>query len=907
MEIKVLNPIEKEWRLVSYGKIDLGYQCGYYLLADERWQKWQLITGWKTPGLDPAMGLATAREYQDRLNEGLKILPSRCALRWDYICNNDDNKNEEYGQTRLGKALRDDADKLIESLSKSGNRRKIGLKIYSRYWFDSHEINHTGNTDWLNKIIDYCLLMWTARAEKIDYKKVKKIIRKGYVQGFLVIQKILSETMRLPITPLSWQELYVSDYGELHQKKPLSMPHLLVSDRSGTRTVVDKFERRHITSILAASERGKSCLPQGFDASVYLPAKKKYVGYLQIKAPGSIADAKSQLRYLFKAMAADSRLSDFKIITEVVRDNQKARRFQLERLSRNNIEKSAKAAKSMTVDVGSTNKAKHAIAARDALEEGESIVMRTACAIALYRNSKRELAEDFEVIVKRLSNAECERCDFAAEYIWLTTLPWSWHDLFTRPIPRLNSLLSIEAIGLMPSVIPRTLDKTGIEFIATEGFTPVNLDIIRGLQNLLIIATTRGGKSVLIGLIILKNFFNSIPTYVLDFPRPTDGSSTFSDATDLLKELTGDAFYFNTAKSSSNLIQIPDLTGLDNYEERWSSIVEFQVSSIISLIMGDIQNDEKEEDVKSLIIDSYNAFLARDDIQLRHEKANRSRRGEADYENVPTLHDYLPHFEAWFSQYLASKKVNDPEAIKAGNFIIRQLKSILISPIGKTIAQPTSFDGDPNLLVFALKNVSKNREAKILILSAYSALLRKAISAPLSCLIIDETPILWEFPSIVSIVERTTSNGLKWGCRVIISAQSSDKIYRSEKGPQILQTIQTKIVGYITSEAVETISSQLKIEKEKLEPYVERPPSKTDFCSYWHIKRDKMAIDTRFYTPDLVLAIFANNPDEQAARERIMSEYEDPISGLTVFGRLYANAKRNGIPMEKLGRAFVHK
>ena len=907
MEINVLHPLEKEWQLISHGQINLDHQCGFYLLSDKRWKKWQFITGWKTPGLDPAMNESSASLYQDALNNGLKLLPQRIAMRWEYSCQKDVTFKQEYGTTALAKEFANASELKVKNLSASGNRKKIGIRIFSRYWFFGHELDWTESTDWLNKVIDYGTTMWTGSKEELDLERVTKALRKGYIQGFKVIQRIIKETIKLTTNPLMWDELYVSDYGQLHRLSPPKIPHLLLFDRSGVRTVTDVENAKplHITSVLAQPESGHAVVPEAGDSYVYLPAKKKYIGYLQIRKPGSTDSSKEQLRYLFDSMAADSGMNDFKIITEVVRANQKAALWQLERQTTNSVAKANQATKKSTIDVNANKKVEGAIIARDEIEEGSSIIVRTASVIELERNSRSQLSDDLDGIVKRLYAATCEICPFAAEDIWLSTLPFSWHDLFTIPSPRYSFLMSRECVSLLPTLAPPTLDKKGVEFIATEGWKPVWLDIIKGLQNLLIIATSRGGKSVLLGSIIIKNFFNIIPTYVLDFPRPTDGTSSFSDITNTLEELSGDAFYFNTEDCANNIIEFPDLEGLAGSADRTITTIESHVSSIVALVMGDIEDPEREIYVEALTRQSYAVFIDRADIKERHRRAQRSSIGSADYENVPTLHDYHDFFEDWFTDYLLGKKNRDRDEEKAGNFIISQLKSVLISPLGKTIARPSSFAGDPRLLVFALKNVSKNRESKILIISAYSALLRKALVSPLSCLIVDETPVLWDFPDIVKSIERTATNGLKWGCRVIISGQSTNKIHSSERGKQILETIHTKMVGYVLADAVPTISSQLEIEKERISPYASLTPNESSLCSYWHIKRNQVSIDTAFFPSDFELAVLANNPDEQAARTRVMNHYSDKIKGLNAFSKMYANAKQNGIEMEDLGKVVA--
>ena len=111
----------------------------------------------------------------------------------------------------------------------------------------------------------------------------------------------------------------------------------------------------------------------------------------------------------------------------------------------------------------------------------------------------------------------------------------------------------------MPIVKTATGDKSGFELIASEGGTPVYLDIYNNHKNLAVFGTTRAGKSVLVAGLLTRALAQNIPVVALDYPKP-DGTSTFTDYTHFLGD---DGAYFDISTSANNLFELPDLRGLD--------------------------------------------------------------------------------------------------------------------------------------------------------------------------------------------------------------------------------------------------------------------------------------------------------------------------------------------------------
>jgi hypothetical protein len=89
-------------------------------------------------------------------------------------------------------------------------------------------------------------------------------------------------------------------------------------------------------------------------------------------------------------------------------------------------------------------------------------------------------------------------------------------------------------------------------------------------------------------------------------------------------------------------------------------------------------------------------------------------------------------------------------------------------------------------------------------LSAYSAALRRALESPKSIFFIDESPILFAYPTISRLIGRLCANGAKAGIRVFLSGQDPDTIMNSVAGQQIMQNMSTRLIGRIQPLAIES-------------------------------------------------------------------------------------------------------
>ncbi len=434
----------------------------------------------------------------------------------------------------------------------------------------------------------------------------------------------------------------------------------------------------------------------------------------------------------------------------------------------------------------------------------------------------------------------------------------------------------------MPLVLTKVGDREGFELIAEEGGTPVYLDLFNEHKNLALFATTRAGKSVLVSGILTQALAHNIPVVALDFPKP-DGTSTFTDYTEFMEE---SGAYFDISKQSNNLFEQPDLRSLDpeQQRDRLLDYTGFLESALMTMVLGSsTENPLLSQTVRSLLNLALTAFFADEGIKERYRIAIAGGFGSAAWQKTPTLRDFLYFCTTEHLQINSvSGRVED-----ALSQIQLRLRFWLSSRVGQSISAPSSFPTDAQLLVFALRNLSDNEDAAVLSLSAYSAALRRALSSPASIFFIDEAPILFEFDQIADLVGRICANGAKAGIRVILSAQDPDTIAKSKAASKILQNLSTRLIGRIQPVAVDSFMDILKYPREIISRNASESffPRKEGIYSQWLLDNNGIYTFCRYYPGYEQLAVVANNPNEQAARSKIMRQHSDKYEAISTFAR----------------------
>ena len=888
-----LTPFEDALHLATMLQISLNSrEIGAYLLSKgTQKDRFCFVFGFDCQGIHTTLTFEQIETIFDNLEAGLKDIPLGEKMTLHLGSFRSDKSRQKQLSSLIKQASSQEVQYLLmaeraraKELTKAGIRKPKFFRIYVTYTIEPD----TNNTDdWIESLLAKTEIWWSkfkGELTDLENQRLETIITNAYKQGFSRWEQVLSNLMGLNVKPLTAAELWSDIWRRFNHTVPIDIPQLITLDEKGLHEQVNSdlasskllLENIHSTTLLLESE-----VPVADRRWVHL--NNHYIGVLTfLEKPGGWPNKSAQLRYLWEVLAREN-VVDTEIFCELTAANPTLVKTALQRvLKQSNITALMAQEKNKTIDVSAELKLKKSIAAQEQLYEG-AVPIYNSIAILVHRPRLEQLEQATRYIESCFQRpAQVIRETEYAWKIWLQTLPIVWEGLLAKPFNRRHLYLTSEVPGLMPLVFTKTDDQEGFELIAEEGGSPVHIDLFNQHKNLALFATTRAGKSVLVSGILTQALAHEIPIVALDFPK-SDGTSTFTDYTEFMGK---NGAYFDISKQSNNLFEQPDLHLLnpEQQQDRLLDYTAFLESALITMVLGS-SNDNKmlSQTVRSLLNLALTAFFADNQIKHRYQEAMLQGFGSIAWQKTPTLQDFLPFCSP---EHLLLESVGG-QVEEALNYIQLRLRFWLSSRVGKAISAPSSFPTDAPLLVFALRNLADNEDAAILSLSAYSAALRRALSHPASIFFIDEAPILFEFDQIADLVGRICANGAKAGIRVILSAQDPDTIAKSKSASKILQNLTTRLIGRIQPVAVDSFVDILKYPREIIARNATENffPRKEGIYSQWLLDDNGLYTFCRYYPGYEQLAVVANNPKEQTARQKAMQHYQDKYEAISAFAR----------------------
>ena len=896
-----LTPFEDALHLATMLRISLdGRDVGGYILnkANKK-DSFCFVFGFDCRGIHTTLRPEQIDTICNNIEAGLKDIPGGEKLTFHLGSFTSETKRQQELASLVQQAASPNIKYLlmaerarVKELTQSGIRKPKFLKIYVTY---TVEPDSTNTEDWIERLLAKGEKSWSnfkGDLSATQHQRIETVVRSAYKQGFRRWEQILSNKMGLDIKPMNANQLWGEIWRRFNDTQPIDIPQLVTLDEQGlheqvysdlasTKLLIDNL---HSTTLLM--EKNVPCADRA-----WVNVNNRYVGALTfLEKPGGWQNKSSQLRYLWELLARET-VVDTEIFCQLTAANPAIVKTTLQRvLKQSNMTARLAEEKSKTIDVGAQLKLRKSVAAQEQIYEG-AVPIYTSNVILVHRDSIEKLDEAARYIENSFQRpAQVIRETEYAWKIWLQTLPIVWEGLLAKPFNRRQLYLTNEVPGLIPLVKTREGDGRGFELIAEEGGTPIQLDLFNQHKNLALFATTRAGKSVLVSGILTQALAHNIPVIALDFPKP-DGTSTFTDYTEFMEDWGA---YFDISKQSNNLFEQPDLRAL-SYEEqkdRFGDYVAFLESALMTMILGSSSESQLlTQTVRSVINLALNAFFSDDGIRKRYEDAINEGFGSVAWQKTPTLKDFLT-FCAPEHLNLETQGGRIEDALSQ---IDLRLRFWLSSRVGQAISAPSSFPTDAQLLVFALRNLSDSEDAAVLSLSAYSAALRRALSSPASIFFIDEAPILFEFDQIADLVGRICANGAKAGIRVILSAQDPDTIAKSKAASKILQNLTTRLIGRIQPVAVDSFESILKYPRDIISRNASESffPRKEGVYSQWLLDDNGIYSFCRYYPGYEQLAVVANNPNEQTARNQFMQTHEDKYEAISAFARQLVASLKN--------------
>jgi hypothetical protein len=883
-----------------------GMEVGAYLLKSTPKSPFTLVFGFECAGIHSFLADDKLSKTFDILEAGLKDLPTRERLTFHLGAYKSDRPRQEHLDELISLAPNDEIRFLlagekarIRQLSVEGLREPKTLQIFVTYRADKAGQHQ----DWLDIALSKLEQAWqkySSQSKRIQRRGVERLLRRAWGDGFIHWKQVLENKLELLVRPLRAQEMWNYIWGRLnHRTPPIDLPQCVTVTRSQVSEEINS-QVHGSTLLLADSE-------PVFDRQ-WVRLGDKYVGVLTFwDKPGGWNSKRHQLHYLWELVARDL-VTDTEIITQIVPANQKKINWLVSQVTKQSIAKAKNREQHNESDMASKMKARGGEQAQEKLISGE-IPFYVATVILVRRSNLEDLEEACRYIENCFHRpAWVVRERQIAWKLWLQTLPIVDEGLLASPfIGRRQLYLSSEVPGFLPVVKTHSRDTEGLELIGEDGGTPIFIDLFNPgndkHRHVGVFGTTRSGKSVLVGGILTQGLARNIPIVAIDYPKP-DGSSTYTTYTWFMGKRGA---YFDVGKESVNMFDRPNLKALppDKQQERFEDYKDFLCSCLQVMVVGESNDTLLNQTVRTFLYQTLNRFFGDRDIQERYEAAESGGLNSPAWQQMPTLKDFLQYFrdliqQGFFDNFNAANKVI-PLSGQSQSILTRALEQIALrlqywteSRVGRAISKPTSVATNAGIIVLALRQISENEDAAILSLVAYAAALRRAMEFPISIFFIDESPILFKFPSIVRLVASIISNGAKSGVRVVLSAQDPNSIFNSEAGQQIFQNINTKFIGKIQQTAISSFVDILRYPLELIERCANFYPKRYGIYTQWLLDDNGTMTFCRRYTPIVELGLVANNSDEQEIRAQFLSAYPDKYEATSQFSRALAESIQSG-------------
>ncbi|MEC4816188.1 MAG: hypothetical protein SAK29_23405 [Scytonema sp. PMC 1069.18] len=894
--VKNLTPFEDITHLAGIASISLAGRKDIGALILQKKQDIQIKFCFDVRGIHPSLPEEQIIPIFENIEGGLKELPDKETLTIhlgsftdDFLRQQELKKVEEKCDLeQLALLIRSERLRATE-LTSAGIRKNKFLRFWCTYSvFADSDSRSNDAIEQAIKQVQNAWFQFTGQIHGVRLERIEAILRDSFTSGFQRWEQLFTNSMGLSVRAVTSEELWSILWNQFNRSNAPNIPNPLVLDEEGLRE--NQTSDFHIRHLMLENEKSVPFLDRS-----WVKLQDKYIGVLQFsEKPQGWVDEYAQLRYLWEVISKE-KISDTEIICQLSKANQGLAKTALQRITKQSITSSAMSSEKGSIDVKANMNIEEAVRAQETILRG-SIPIHSAVVFCIYRNSRQNLDEACQYLSSCfLRPAVVDRELEYAWKTWLQTTPIIWENLLTKPFNRRLPYFSSEVLGLAPLVRTATGDKSGFELIASEGGTPVHLDLYNQHKNLAVFGTTRSGKSVLVAGLLTPALAQGIPVVALDYPKP-DGSSTFTDYT---KFMGAEGAYFDISKEFNNLFELPDLRGYDPeiIKERMTDFKEFLKSTLMTMVLGTNPigvSPTMISNIESIITIALETFFKDDDIKLRYKLAFESGVGTAEWNDIPTLKDFYNYCSPGFIK-LDSIANNSQEILDSLDQVRLRLKFWLNSRVGQSIAHPSSFRTDARLLVFALRSLGSEADAAVLALSAYAAALRRALSSKASIFFLDEAPILFSFESIAELIGRLCANGAKAGIRVILSAQEPESILHCKSAPKIFANLTTRLIGRIQTSAVDPFVTRFKypyeiISRNSTEAFF---PKKESIYSQWLLDDNGKLTFCRYYPAYCLLAAVANNPDEQELRTLYLKKYQNhPLLGLVNFSKTYVSMIR---------------
>jgi hypothetical protein len=674
----------------------------------------------------------------------------------------------------------------------------------------------------------------------------------------------------------------------------------------GLRRTIIENSPKDTLSVALSGVAGKTSCPQHNGSREFIYFNHTIASVLTMEeAPTGWRDRREQLRWQFDRLAA-SYVYDTEVWLEMEPGSKARMRDNLQKIA-----KQAEASNKHTVeqgggmDVGSIVKQEESFEAQRKLVTGARPIM-CAPLYVIYRNTEEELDKACALMCNSFGSANVIRETNIAWRLWVEALPINRLKLLCQTSLFTNRRIIMDTdttAGLLPLTCYRPFHSKGVEFITDRGGQPIYVDLFGKTERAIITATSGGGKSVLGFRFIVDALAQGIPVVGMDIS--TGGDSTFSTACRMLGDK---AAFFNMANQSYNLVEPPDLRGMDKKTvvERLNRWKQFLQQALVGIAMGSIHDPKLQERVNALVVKMIQVFTSNPQIIDRYNAAYEQGFHSNAWQNIPTLHDLLNFCS---KEKLGLKSFEEIDRL-AINQIVNQISAKLDDPeIGQAIGRPSTIPPDPMVKIFALSGLNNDSNAQIMALLAAMACVTNGLSHPRSLFVGDELSVLLSKPGFAEMVGTIWATGRKDGISGLLILQDINAIANCSAASKIFQNTSIEIVGKTTTASASAYVKFCEYDPESIRPNATEAfyPDPSEYFTKWLLKvGDRYWSPLRFYPGAMILASVANSEDEKAARQRFIDQYPNDeigiLKGTRDFATAYIQVLRGGASIREIGR-----
>jgi hypothetical protein len=890
------------------------------LLLEKGKSQYQLVFGFRITGLHDVLYDSEVNGFAHAIEEGMKDLPPGERITFCTGCYSDDTER----QTELTNLVNDchlkpvsvltrNEQLRVQQLCQSGMRQTWNQFAFCTWTSDDQAGNQ--HKDFVGGLIEKLrktgsrLVEWITGNERIHQEAFfKKLFLQGFQQGFIQWELLLNTKVGLEVTPCSATDLWQWLWNRFNHGTAPAIPQTITlkETETGLELTETLTSDKHICTLLIEGTQGRSACPEhrGDHDRIYLTGKGKVCGVMALTDPPmGWTTMREQLKWVWKILSS-SYVYDTEAWIEISRSNDFFIQDNLARQA-----KQSKAARVIAItkgqgrDVGAELKQEESFEAQRQLYEGTK-ALHCAPVFLVYRNSAEELAHACNLLANSFETAKVIRERNIAWEIWLQALPITCKRLLHggNLNERRLTLDTHTVAGILPLTVPRDIDRRGVEFLSSRGGKPIYIDLLhQQIGRALVTGTSGSGKSVLGWRFALDALTSNIPVVGMDIS--SSGNSTFKTAIELLGP---QGAYYDISSGSSNLLEPPDLRRFDKVERdrRMESWKDFMRRALSAIAMGKVQSPHLAQRVDALLVRALDVFLRDPEIITRYNRAFEMGWQSPEWQQIPTLPDFLKFCTR---ERLNLRSFEDIDRL-ALNQIHSQVSTLLSSRLGRAIARPSTFSPEPAIKFFALSGLTNEQDAYLMAINAHTACIRNALSYPKSLFIGDELSVLLRRDGFAQMIGETCATGRKEGIAVLLLSQDPDTLCECSAGSQIMQNINYRITGRITSSGIHSFQRYLSYPANIISPNATEAflPRISDLYSCWLLEIGGRFWRTRFYPGELMLASVANNQDEREARARVMMQYPPTLKGrllgLKAFADEYIPALREGKGFDHIGQ-----